>query len=129
MFCHAVYENIYLTKVKRYHYLETPRSGPTAKVIEGIQTTAASNGGAVEILKIKFGNSKVIEQRHLANLGTLRPFKSSGNVAALRSLLDNVKINVRRLKALGLPEVSYAAMLFEVLNKAILSGMIVEYRK
>ncbi|KAM7284683.1 uncharacterized protein ISCGN_001777 [Ixodes scapularis] len=129
MFCHTVHENNHLTNIDRYHYLKTLLSGPAAKAIAGIQVSEASYCVAIEILKNRFGSVKIIQQTYLANLRTLKPVKSSGDVTELRELLDSVQINVRGLKALGLPELSYAAMLLEVLTKAIPSDIVVDYYK
>ncbi|KAM7298957.1 hypothetical protein ISCGN_019524 [Ixodes scapularis] len=102
MFCHTVHENNHLTNIDRYHYLKTLLSGPAAKAIAGIQVSEASYCVAIEILKNRFGSVKIIQQTYLANLRTLKPVKSSGDVTELRELLDSVQINVRGLKALGL---------------------------
>ncbi|KAG0414746.1 hypothetical protein HPB47_008075 [Ixodes persulcatus] len=129
MFCHTVHENNHLTNIDRYHYLKTLLSGPAAKAIAGIQVSEASYRVAIEILKNRFGSVKIIQQTYLANLRTLKPVKSSGDVTELRELLDSVQINVRGLKALGLLELSYAAMLLEVLTKATPSDIVVDYYK
>ncbi|XP_049527620.1 uncharacterized protein LOC125947248 [Dermacentor silvarum] len=129
MFKHAVHENASLTNIDRFHYLKTLLAGPAAKAIEGIQVTDASYADAIEILTNRFGNVRIIEQKYLENLRMLRPVRFSTDVTAMRNLLDTVHINVRGLKALGRSELSYAAMLVEILTKAIPNDIVVEHYK
>ncbi|XP_037523578.1 uncharacterized protein LOC119400588 [Rhipicephalus sanguineus] len=129
MFKHAVHENPSLTNIEWFHYLKNLLTGQAAKAIDGIQATEGSYEGAITLLTNRFGNKKIIEQNFLANLRTIKLVKSSTYVGSLRSLLDTVHINIRGLKALGCPALSYDAMLVEVLTKAIPGDILVEYFK
>ncbi|XP_040063723.1 uncharacterized protein LOC120838050 [Ixodes scapularis] len=129
MFCRTVNANNHLTNIDRYHYLKILQSGPAEKAIAGVQVSEASYCVTIEILKKRFRSVKIIQRAYLANLITLKPVKSSGDVTELGELLNSVQINVRGLKALGLAELSYAAMLLEVLTKGIPSDIVVEYYK
>lgn len=126
LFRHSVHENPRLNNVDRFHYLRSLLDGPAAKAIAGILTTDNSYEDAISTLKERFGDVRVIEQRHIENLRTLRPVTMSANASALRSLYDFVQVNIRGLKGLGVSESNYAAMLCEVLMKSIPQDIMVE---
>ncbi|XP_075739158.1 uncharacterized protein LOC142784617 [Rhipicephalus microplus] len=85
LFRHSVHENPRLNNVDWFHYLRSLLDGLAEKAILGILTSDNSYEGAVSI-KVWFGDVRMIEQRHLKNLHTLRPVTTSVNVSALRSL-------------------------------------------
>lgn len=129
MFLHSVHENPRLSNTDRFHYLASLLDGPAAQAVAGIQVTDSCYDDALEILKRRFGNKKVIEQKYLGNLRTLKPVKLASDVTALRKLFDTVQLNRRGLRSLGITESSYAAMLNEVLLKVIPADIVVEYFK
>ncbi|KAH7971342.1 hypothetical protein HPB49_022272 [Dermacentor silvarum] len=111
LFRRSVHANPLLNNVDRLHYVRSLLDGPAAKAVVGILTTDSSYEDAISILRERFGGVRIIEQKHLGNLRTLRPVAMSSNVSALRSLYDFVQINIRGLKELVVSESNYAAML------------------
>ncbi|XP_037517980.1 uncharacterized protein LOC119394747 [Rhipicephalus sanguineus] len=91
MFRHSVHDNPSLSNTDRFHYLVSLLDGATAQAVAGIQVTDSSYRDALEILKQRFGNTKLIEHKHLERLRTLKPVRSSSNVSALRKLYDEVQ--------------------------------------
>ncbi|XP_077534519.1 uncharacterized protein LOC144146439 [Haemaphysalis longicornis] len=129
MFRHLVHENPRLSNTDRFHYLVSLLDGAAAEAVAGIQITESSYSDALDVLKNRFGNVKLIEQKHLENLRMLRPVDLSSNVAALRKLYDTVQMNRRGLESLGIGMSSYAAMLNEVILKVIPSDIVADYLK
>ncbi|XP_037525634.1 uncharacterized protein LOC119402557 [Rhipicephalus sanguineus] len=129
MFRHSVHDNPSLSNTDRFHYLVSLLDGAAAQAVAGIQVTDSSYRDALEILKQRFGNAKLIEHKHLERLRTLKPVRSSSDVSALRKLYDEVQANQRGLANLGVSAMSYAAMLSEVMLKAIPADIVVDYYK
>ncbi|XP_049518907.1 uncharacterized protein LOC125943556 [Dermacentor silvarum] len=129
VFRHNVHDNSRLSDIVKFQYLHSLLDGPAAKAIAGILTTENSSADAIEILKERFGNAKIIEAKYLENLRTLTPVSSSTHVTGLRNLYDLVQANIRGLRGLGVPASSYAAMLGEVLTKAIPQDVMVNYHR
>ncbi|XP_075741884.1 uncharacterized protein LOC142793265 [Rhipicephalus microplus] len=128
LFRHTVHENPRLNNIDRFHYLQSLLDGPAAKAIVGILTTDNSYEDAVSILKERFGDVCMVEQKHLENLCTLRSVTTSANASALRSLYYYVQVSIRGLKGLGVSESCYFAMC-EVLMKAIPQDIMVQYHR
>lgn len=126
MFRHVVQENLSLSNIEWFHYLKSLVNGQASKAIDGIQAMEQLYENAITFLKDHFGHKKIVEQQYLSSSRTLKAVKSSSDVASLRNLLDTVDINIRGLKPLGCPELSYAAMLVEFLTKAIPGDLLVE---
>lgn len=118
-----------LSNTDRFHYLVSLLDGAAAEAVAGIQITESSYSDALDVLKNRFGNVKLIEQKYLENLRMLRPVDSPSNMAGLRKLYDAVQMNRRGLESLKIGMSSYAAMLNEVLLKVIPGDIVVDYLK
>ncbi|XP_075726123.1 uncharacterized protein LOC142767774 [Rhipicephalus microplus] len=128
MFRHAVHEIRSLLNIEQFHYLKSLVTGEALKAIDGIQATEQSYEYAITLLKDHFGNKKIIEQQYLASLRTLKPVKSSSEVASLRHLLHTVHNNIAGLNAFGCSGLYCATTLIEDLAKVI-EDTLVEYFK
>ncbi|XP_064461957.1 uncharacterized protein LOC135372206 [Ornithodoros turicata] len=126
-FCEAVHENDDLTKSEKFQYLRTLLSGPPAAAIAGLQASEACYEDAVKILTRRFGDQKRITQDHLAKLRTLPAVTSPSDVRGLRRLYDHTQAHIRGLRALGVVNSAYAALLVGILLKALPSDITLEY--
>ncbi|KAH7957451.1 hypothetical protein HPB52_019088 [Rhipicephalus sanguineus] len=124
MFRHSVHDNPSLSNTDRFHYLVSFLDGAAAQAVAGIQVTDSSYRDALDLLKQRFGNAKLIER-----LRTLKPVRSSSDVSDLRKLYDEVQVNQRGLASLGVSAMSYATMLSEILLKVIPADIVVDYYK
>ncbi|XP_064464869.1 uncharacterized protein LOC135376198 [Ornithodoros turicata] len=124
-FCEAVHENDDLTKSEKFQYLRTLLSGPPAAAIAGLQASEACYEDAVKILTSRFGDRKRITQDHLAKLRTLPAVTSPSDVRG--RLYDHTQAHIRGLRALGVANSAYAALLVDILLKALPSDITLEY--
>ncbi|XP_065291361.1 uncharacterized protein [Dermacentor albipictus] len=93
MFLHSVHENPRLSDTNRFHYLVSLLDGAVAQTVAAIQVTESSYSDAHGILKQRYGDRKLIEQKLLENLRMLGSVTSSNNAIALRKLLDDIQLN------------------------------------
>ena len=100
-----------LSKANKFRHLKTLLEGRAAAAISGIQTTEANYDTAVEVLKERFAQKQVIINSHMEALMNLPNVHSVRDVANLRRLVDDIDINVRSLKSLGLELKEYGALL------------------
>ncbi|XP_064475720.1 uncharacterized protein LOC135389615 [Ornithodoros turicata] len=126
-FCEPVHENDDLTKSEKFLYLRTLLSGPPAAAIAGLQASEACYEDAVKILTRLSGDRKRITQDHLAKLRTLPAVTSPSDVRGLRRLYDHTQAHIRGLRALGVANSAYAALLVDILLKALPSDITLEY--
>ncbi|XP_077548532.1 uncharacterized protein LOC144161808 [Haemaphysalis longicornis] len=84
---------------------------------------------AIDILQQRFGNQAALIQDHIDSLMNLTPVSSPRNVRALRRMYDNVQAHLRGLKALGVGEESYCAMLYLGLLRALPSDLSLDYNR
>ncbi|KAH7953023.1 hypothetical protein HPB49_003666 [Dermacentor silvarum] len=88
-----------LSDIDKFQYLRSLLDGPAAKAITGILTTETSYTDAIEILKERFGNAKIIEAQHFENLRTLTPASNDRNLKPtveedLEDLLQYFRVEV-----------------------------------
>lgn len=108
---------------------DLPLGGSAAQAIAGIPVTDSCYNDALEILKRRFGNVEIMEHEYLQNFRILNHVSSSSNVSALPKLLDMVELNRRGPHSLGMPQSSYAAMLYDVLLRVIPADIPVDHYK
>ena len=100
-----------LSKANKFRHLKTLLEGKAAAAISGIQTTETNYDTAVEVLKERFAQKQVIINSHMEALMNLPNVHSVRDVTNLRKLVDDIDINVRSLKSLGLEAKEYGALL------------------
>ncbi|XP_037502304.1 uncharacterized protein LOC119376594 [Rhipicephalus sanguineus] len=115
----TVHSNATLSETDKFHYLRNYLRGEAAAAIAGFATTSACYGNAVQLLKDRYGDKRQIEQHHLRALRDIRCVRLASDVQQLRTLYDQVQMNMRGLDALGVPTSSFSAMLYDILLKAL----------
>ncbi|XP_040066343.1 uncharacterized protein LOC120839989 [Ixodes scapularis] len=110
-------------------YLRNHVTGPAAAAIAGLQATEACYDDAIEILTLRFGDKRRIEQNHLAKLRALPPVASAKDTKGLRKMYDHVQTNIRGLKGLGVRSATYCTMMSDILLKALPSEVVVNYHR
>ncbi|XP_064469887.1 uncharacterized protein LOC135384620 [Ornithodoros turicata] len=125
----TVHDNEGLSKIEKFHYLRSLLHGPAAGAIAGLQTSEASYDDAVEILTQRFGDRGRIEKQYLSKLRNLSAVTSADDIYGLRKLYDNVQMNVRGLRSLGVSSANYSAMLSEILLSSLPTDIVVEYHR
>ena len=106
-----IHKNPSISKVNKFRHLRTLLDGRAAAAVSGIQTTDANYDTAIEVLKERFAQKQMIINSHMEALMNLPNVSSVKDVTTLRKLVDDIDINVRSLKSLGLEIKEYGALL------------------
>ncbi|XP_077548213.1 uncharacterized protein LOC144161022 [Haemaphysalis longicornis] len=109
--------------------LKIAKPGEAASAIAGLQATDGCYKDAIEILKQRFGDDRIIVQDHLRGLLDLKPVSSSSDVRQLRQLYDRVQVHIRSLKALGTSSTTYCTMLREILLRVLPTDMVLWFHE
>ncbi|XP_077553123.1 uncharacterized protein LOC144167838 [Haemaphysalis longicornis] len=125
----AIHKNSDLAPSEKFNYLRAALIGDGAAAIAGLQPTSECYDDAIDILQQRFGNQAALIQDHIDSLMNLTPVSSPRNVRALRRMYDNVQAHLRGLKALGVGEESYCAMLYLGLLRALPSDLSLDYNR
>lgn len=125
----AIHKNSDLAPSEKFNYLRAALIGDGAAAIAGLQPTSKCYEDAIDILQQRFGNQAALIQDHIESLMNIAPVSSPRNVRALRRLYDNVQAHLRGLKALGVGEESYCAMLYLGLLRALPTDLSLDYNR
>lgn len=117
-----------LSTTDKFHFLRRYLAGDAAWAIAGLPTTERCYADAIELLKQRFGDPKRTEQDHLSALRKLSQIRSSVDTRGLRKIYDSTQLNILCLNALDVPTASFAAMLSDILMKAMSYGIVVQYQ-
>ncbi|XP_011162883.1 uncharacterized protein LOC105197970 [Solenopsis invicta] len=97
-----IYSNTKLTDIQRFHYLISSLESDAAHVIKSLKTTSDNYHQALDLLKQRYNDKRVIAQEHIKALYEL-PTVPKGNRNVLRKLIDDVLRHLRSLKNLSRP--------------------------
>ncbi|XP_077528262.1 uncharacterized protein LOC144139909 [Haemaphysalis longicornis] len=128
-FSASVHNNDDLSTAYKFNYLSSLVTGAAASAISGLQATEECYKDAIEILKKRFGDDRIIVQDHLRGLLDLKPVSSSSDVLQLRHLYDRVQVHIRSLKALGTSSTTYCTMLREILLRVLPTDMVLRFHE
>ena len=99
--------------------METLLEGQALTAIAGVKMTGANYENAIEILRERFAQRNIIVNSHMKALLNLQKAFSEKDVKALRKLYDNIEINVRSLKSLGIDFAQYGTLLIPMVMTKI----------
>ena len=106
----AIDQNESLTAVDKFAYLRSLVTEPARATIAGFSLTAVNYAAAVDVLKKKYGKETAIQRAHVNDLLNLTPVFSDKDTTRLRKLYDSCSAHFRGLKALGVDETTFAAV-------------------
>ena len=115
----AIHTNNTLSEIDKFNYLRSLLQGTAYDAIAGLALSAVNYQKAVTILRKRFGNKQLIISRHMEALLNVTAVTSDRHRRDLRRLYDQSEANIRSLKALGINNDSYGAMLSSVLLSKI----------
>ena len=110
----SVDDNESLSPVMKMNYLVNSLEGPAYKAIEGLAITDENYIKAVDILKIRFGRSQEVIYSHMQELLKLQSHPNV-NITQIRSMYDNIVVQVRGLESLGITSENYGPLLIAVI--------------
>lgn len=125
----SIHENCSLSKTEKFNYLKSYLIGPAASAIKGLEISDANYDTALSILEQRFGQKDIIINQHMNNLLNLSPVYKASDISGLKSLHNEIEINVRSLSALGLKPESYSSMLVTIILKIIPHELALEYNR
>ncbi|KAH6943931.1 hypothetical protein HPB50_000645 [Hyalomma asiaticum] len=117
-----------LSAPDKFNYLSTLVTRATAAAISGLQATGECYEDAIDTLKKRSVDERIVVQEHLRSLLDLGPVLSS-STTEVRDLYDEVQLHVRSLKALGTSPNTYSSMLREILLRVIPSDLVLKYHE
>ena len=110
VFTSVIDRNKELTPVQKLQYLRSTLRGKAAACIESLATTDANYLDALELLKERFDNQRLIIMRHCRAILEL-PKLTRDSPDGLENLVNTVKQNLRALKNLGEPTTAWSSLL------------------
>ncbi|XP_068678457.1 uncharacterized protein [Montipora foliosa] len=114
----AIVNNKSLVAVDKFTYLRSLLVEPVRSTITGFSLTSANYPAAVEVLKKRYGKETAIKRAHVKDLLNLPKVFHDEDTTRLRKLYDGCESHFRGLKALGVDESTYSAVVVSaVLNK------------
>ena len=111
----AIHTSHTLSEIDKFNYLRSLLQGTVYDAIAGLALSAVNYQEAVTILRKRFGNKQLIISRHMEALLNVTAVTSDRHLCDRRQLYDQSEANIRSLKALGINNDSYGAMLSSVL--------------
>ncbi|XP_029673850.1 uncharacterized protein LOC115241992 [Formica exsecta] len=121
-----IHANTRLTNSQRFHYLISSLEGDAAHVIESLEITPDNYVEALDLLKQRYDDKRVIAQEHIKALYDL-PTVTKGNHTALRKLLDDVLRHLRSLKSLCRPTEHWDDLVVHLVVTKLDSSLVSEW--
>ena len=117
-----------ISDVEKFNYLRNQLKGNALKSVQGLALTTANYKEALEILEKRYGRPSTIIRAHVKELLSLE--KVSKMVpATLRKLVDQIEINVRGLRTLGVTSDSYAIFLNQIVLSKLPTSICLEWAR
>ena len=115
----SVYKNKTLSDIDKFNYLKGCLTGQASNAIEGIQLTGENLTSAIEILKDRFAQPQILISSYMNNLLHFSKVGNVENVSKLRSLYDQLEINIRNLTVMGIESDTYGTLLIPIIMDKI----------
>ena len=109
----AVHENTDLSKIDKFHYLNSSLEGTDSKAIQGLGLTEGNYDSAIAMLKECFGDPQAIIAAHMDELLKL-PDCTADRPSALRNFYDRMTVHTRGLSSLGIDLCHYGSLLIPI---------------
>ena len=114
-----IHKNDNLEPIDKFDYLTGLLHGQAAKAIEGLEINARNYDEAVDKLKSRFGRKSLITQNHIRNLSDIQPVFNEKDVQRLRKFHDEIEVNHRALRSLGVDQATYSCVIVPALLKKL----------
>ncbi|XP_042148992.1 uncharacterized protein LOC121837441 [Ixodes scapularis] len=128
-FDETIHKNASLSTSEKFGYLRMYLGGEAEAAVAGLPRTETCYADAIEILNRRFGDKKRLEQEYFSSLRLISPVKSANDTSGLRTMFDQVQINIRGLQTLGVNKSSFSSMLCDILMRALPRDIVVNYHR
>ena len=104
-----------LSDVEKMTYLVTLCQGEAELCIQGMSISNENYDTALRMLKERFGDEQILISAHMNKLLNLETTSNFINIKELRSLYNDIEVQIRSLRGIGLEEKRYGPMLAPVI--------------
>ena len=109
----AVHDNTDISKIDKFHYLNSSLEGTASKAIQGLGLTEGNYDSAIVLLQERFGDPQAIIAAHMDELLKL-PDCTADRPSALRNIYDRITVHTRGLNSLGINLKHYGSLLIPI---------------
>ncbi|UYV74109.1 hypothetical protein LAZ67_11002136, partial [Cordylochernes scorpioides] len=125
----AIHQNNSLNPIDKFNYLKSHLGGTALNTVEGFALSADNYEKAIKLLKDRFGREDILISRHMNNLLSMRPLKTSSDVRTFRELFDNLSFHIRSLESLNVSIDVYGQLLCPIIIKILPADLNLELNK
>ncbi|UYV62959.1 hypothetical protein LAZ67_2002623 [Cordylochernes scorpioides] len=125
----AIHQNNSLNPIDKFNYLKSHLGGTALNTVEGFALSADNYEKAIKLLKDRFGREDILISRHMNNLLSMRPLKTSSEVRTFRELFDNLSVHIRSLESLNVSIDVYGQLLCPIIIKLLPADLNLELNK
>jgi hypothetical protein len=118
-----------LSTVDKFNYLRSLLGPGPARVIEGLPLSSSNYNVAVDLLTAKYGRPEVLKSEHMGRLVQLKPAVWSEDGRDLRRLLEECRLHLRALDALGCDTSVLGSVIGPLIIRALPSRVIFEWNR
>ncbi|UYV71470.1 hypothetical protein LAZ67_8003414 [Cordylochernes scorpioides] len=102
---------------------------PCGRKFEGFALSADNYEKAIKLLEDRFGREDILISRHMNNLLSMRPLKTSSDVRTFREPFDNLSVQIRSLESLNVSIDAYGQLLCPIIIKLLPADLNLELNK
>ncbi|UYV71729.1 hypothetical protein LAZ67_9000140, partial [Cordylochernes scorpioides] len=125
----AIHQNNSLNPIDKFNYLKSHLGGTALNTVEGFALSADNYEKAIKLLKDRFGREDILISRHMNNLLSMRPLKTSNDVRTFRELFDNLSVHIRSLESLNVSIDVYGQLLCPIIINLLPADLNLELNK
>ncbi|UYV81404.1 hypothetical protein LAZ67_20001094 [Cordylochernes scorpioides] len=125
----AIHQNNSLNPIDKFNYLKSHLGGTALNTVEGFALSADNYEKAIKLLKDRFGREDILISRHMNNLLSMRPLKTSSDVRTFREPFDNLSVQIRSLESLNVSIDVYGQLLCPIIIKLLPADLNLELNK
>jgi hypothetical protein len=96
-----VANNASISEIRKFHYLRGCLKDEALRAIESLSISGDNYVNAIELLRKRFENKRLIVQEHVSNILSMSPILKSSHIE-LRALIDTINNNIAALEVLDI---------------------------
>ncbi|UYV68021.1 hypothetical protein LAZ67_5002829, partial [Cordylochernes scorpioides] len=125
----AIRQNNSLNPIDKFNYLKSYLGRTALNTVKGFALSADNYEKAIKLLKDRFGREDILISRHMNNLLSMRPLKTSSDVRTFRKLFDNLSVQISSLESLNVYIDVYGQLLCLIIIKLLPADLNLELNK
>ncbi|UYV82266.1 hypothetical protein LAZ67_21001503 [Cordylochernes scorpioides] len=125
----AIHQKNSLNPIDKFNYLKSHLGETALNTVEGFALSADNYEKAIKLLKDRFGREDILISRHMNNLLSMRPLKTSSDVRTFREIFDNLSVQIRSLESLNVSIDVYGQLLCPIIIELLPADLNLELNK